>query len=428
MTIREKYNLSTSFKFLIALALHLPVFFFLGSANGEPLMISLGAPLFLLTIPVFLYLRSNTSILLPGLIGFVLISYSGILIHLGQGMIEMHFHIFVSIAAIAMFGLLTPIIAAVLTAAIHHLGFFFFLPESVFNYQATLGIVLLHALFVVICAVPVTYIALQIRNMIESQDTTVASLAKVTGSLTDSIASIATKSAELRSASTDTFDSVEASSSTITEISNGLKDSSSQTEEASRLSVQAKSNAGQGHTEIKNVAHLIEAVSASSQKMKEVVSLIDDISFQTNLLALNAAVEAARAGEHGKGFAVVADAVRSLSQRASASTKDINELITEVVTKIDGCKTSVTRSTVFLSEIVEAIDKVSHFNSKIAVESKSQFEKVKTFNDLMLQIRQQAHDTNSESEEIGKSADEISVHSQSLNELVDQLTRKKSAS
>ena len=86
---------------------------------------------------------------------------------------------------------------------------------------------------------------------------------------------------------------------------------------------------------VEETVRSMNEVNADSEKIKDIIKVIEGIAFQTNILALNAAVEAARAGDQGKGFAVVASEVRSLAQSSQDSAKDITELINQVYEKIN---------------------------------------------------------------------------------------------
>ncbi len=132
--------------------------------------------------------------------------------------------------------------------------------------------------------------------------------------------------------------------------------------------------AARSSASVAEAVHEMEMVKQSSQKITEIISLIDGIAFQTNILALNAAVEAARAGEQGRGFAVVAAEVRSLARRSAEASKEIKKLIdssqgrvasgTERVQSISSIMQEVSQTAGGLTEMVEKIASGSQVQSR----------------------------------------------------------------
>ncbi|WP_262831961.1 methyl-accepting chemotaxis protein, partial [Escherichia coli] len=105
-------------------------------------------------------------------------------------------------------------------------------------------------------------------------------------------------------------------------------------------------------------------ISGSSQKISDIISVIDGIAFQTNILALNAAVEAARAGEQGRGFAVVAGEVRNLAQRSAQAAREIKSLIEDSVSRVDVGSKQAESAGETMTEVVSAVLRVSWMSEK----------------------------------------------------------------
>jgi methyl-accepting chemotaxis protein len=158
--------------------------------------------------------------------------------------------------------------------------------------------------------------------------------------------------------------------------------------EANQLAVAARDQAQQGGNVVGQAAHAMSDINTSSQRIADIIGVIDEIAFQTNLLALNAAVEAARAGEQGRGFAVVATEVRTLAGRSATAAKEIKALIQDSVRKVEDGTVFVTRSGQTLEQIVGSVKKVSDIVAEIAAASREQSLGIAQVNQSVLQMDQ----------------------------------------
>jgi methyl-accepting chemotaxis protein len=142
--------------------------------------------------------------------------------------------------------------------------------------------------------------------------------------------------------------------------------------EANELAINATAIARQGGGVVNEVVDTMKGINHESQKIAEIIGVIDGIAFQTNILALNAAVEAARAGEQGRGFAVVASEVRALAGRSADAAKEIKALITASVDRVQRGASLVDQAGATMQEIVQSIKRVSDIVGEITVASSEQ--------------------------------------------------------
>ena len=142
--------------------------------------------------------------------------------------------------------------------------------------------------------------------------------------------------------------------------------------QAHDLAGKAYQHAGKGGKVIDQVELTMGAIKASSNKIVDIIGVIDGIAFQTNILALNAAVEAARAGENGRGFAVVAAEVRNLSQRSASAAKEIKTLIADSVGQVDAGGKLVNEASLTMRDIVSSVQHVAQIISEISAASREQ--------------------------------------------------------
>jgi methyl-accepting chemotaxis protein len=146
--------------------------------------------------------------------------------------------------------------------------------------------------------------------------------------------------------------------------------------------------ATRGGQVVAQVVSTMEAINQSSQKISDIIGVIDGIAFQTNILALNAAVEAARAGEQGRGFAVVAGEVRRLAQRSTEAAREIKDLIGASVEKVEAGTRQVAEAGSTIGEIVANAQRISGLVSDITHAANEQSQGIGQVNGAVGQLDQ----------------------------------------
>ncbi|MWR76082.1 methyl-accepting chemotaxis protein II, partial [Escherichia coli] len=183
---------------------------------------------------------------------------------------------------------------------------------------------------------------------------------------------IATGNNDLSSRTEQQAASLEETAASMEQLTATVKQNAENARQASHLALSASETAQRGGKVVDNVVQTMRDISTSSQKIADIISVIDGIAFQTNILALNAAVEAARAGEQGRGFAVVAGEVRNLAQRSAQAAREIKSLIEDSVGKVDVGSTLVESAGETMAEIVSAVTRVTDIMGEIASASDEQ--------------------------------------------------------
>lgn len=205
----------------------------------------------------------------------------------------------------------------------------------------------------------------------------------------DSVAFTVRNSASEISATTDEIARrVEGQAATLVESAEALnqlagssKDITGSVDDADKLAGTSRKLANESGDVVRSAIEAINRVEATSEKIGQIITAIDDIAFQTNLLALNAGVEAARAGSAGKGFAVVASEVRSLAQTAALSAQEIKTLITSSGEEVRQGSELVQRTGSSLTEVQEQIEKLGTLMSGVAAAVRQQTTSMSEIND-----------------------------------------------
>ncbi|MDB5893107.1 MAG: methyl-accepting chemotaxis protein [Rhodoferax sp.] len=249
------------------------------------------------------------------------------------------------------------------------------------------------------------------------------SLGRMVLQVRQSTDSIATASAEIASGNNDlsarteqTASNLQQTAASMEQLTSTVRQSADSASQASGLAAQASSVAEKGGEVVRQVVDTMQDINQSSQKIADIIGVIDGIAFQTNILALNAAVEAARAGEQGRGFAVVASEVRSLAQRSAQAAKEIKGLIGDSVDKVASGARLVSEAGTTMGDIVQSVRRVSDIIGEITAAANEQSTGIGEVNQAVSNLDQMTQQNSALVEESAAAA-------QSLREQADQLAQ-----
>ena len=236
---------------------------------------------------------------------------------------------------------------------------------------------------------------------------------------------VATASSEIAQGNQDLSSRTESQASALQEtaasmeqLSSTVKQNADNARQANQLAQNASSVAIKGGEVVAQVVATMKGINESSHKISDIISVIDGIAFQTNILALNAAVEAARAGDQGRGFAVVATEVRALAGRSAEAAKEIKNLISASVERVEHGTVLVDQAGTTMTEVVSSIKRVTDIMGEISAASTEQSLGVSQVGDAVTQMDQATQQNAALVEEMAAAASSLRTQAQDLVQTV----------
>ena len=263
----------------------------------------------------------------------------------------------------------------------------------------------------------------------EDTNATIARLRDVVGRIKEASGAINTASQEIASGNRDLSgrteeqaSSLEETASSMEELNATVRQNAENARQANELAKGANEVAVRGGEMVKRVVRTMDDIRSSSNKIGDIIGVIDGIAFQTNILALNAAVEAARAGEQGRGFAVVATEVRNLAKRSADAAKEIKALIVASgATVEDGAKV-VQEAGATMDEIVSSFRQVAALVTGISEASKEQSSGIEQVTRAVSQMDEVTQQNAALVEQAAAAAESLEDQARELVAAVDSFT------
>jgi methyl-accepting chemotaxis protein len=300
--------------------------------------------------------------------------------------------------------------------------FWLWLPASIFNYKASFLMVLLHAFFVILEVIPACWIAHQFGRSIKSQGIVLESLGAAANQIAFAANQVSSSSLSLAQGASQQAVAIGETSAAAVEINSMAFRNAENSSSAASMVFESNGRFEGTDLYLSEMIAAMAAINASNQQVSRIVKVIEQIAFQTNVLALNAAVEAARAGESGLGFAVVADEVRNLAQRSSAAAKDTAALVDDSISKAQSGIMRVDQVAAAIRATISFSSKIEKLVNQIKDGSREQSRGIEQISKTIHQMELVTQENAVVSEETASAAEQLTLQSQSIKEIVRQLT------